>query len=273
MYQITASIVLFKNNREKLAKAISSFLQTALHVKLYLIDNSPSDSLRSISYDPRVEYIFNNKNIGFGKGHNIAMKKSLSESTYHLVLNPDIYFNEGVLETLFDYMNKNEDVGHIMPKVLYPNNEVQYLCKLLPKPIDLLGRRYFGNSKWSEKRNHLFELKDSGYNKIMNIPFLSGCFMFLRTEALKKVGLFDDKIFMYGEDIDLTRRMHLQYKTIFYPQVHVYHYYAKGSYKNFKLMLYNIHGTCIYFNKWGWLFDQDRDMINQEVVKKYISAV
>jgi GT2 family glycosyltransferase len=104
----------------------------------------------------------------------------------------------------------------------------------------------------------------------MNIPYLSGCFMFFRTTALKEIGLFDERIFMYIEDADITRRMHKKYKTIFLPSVTVYHHYAKGSYKNFKLMLYNIHGAVIYFNKWGWVFDSERKRINAEVIKLYL---
>ena len=73
-------------------------------------------------------------------------------------------------------MEKNPDVGLVMPKVLYPNGEIQYLCKLLPTPIDLFGRRFlnFGPFKnYIEKRNENCELRFTGYNKIMEIPYLS----------------------------------------------------------------------------------------------------
>jgi GT2 family glycosyltransferase len=103
----------------------------------------------------------------------------------------------------------------------------------------------------------------------MNIPYLSGCFMLLRTSVLKEIGFFDERIFMYIEDADLTRRIHQRYKTVFYPDATIYHNYAKGSYKNFKLMLYNMHGAIIYFTKWGWFFDKERVRINKHVLKKY----
>ncbi len=99
-YQITASIVAYKNNSDMLRKAIQSFLNTPLQVKLYFVDNSPTDALRSIIDDERIEYIFNNANLGFGKAHNIAMRRALEESSYHLVLNPDIYFDGGVLDEI-----------------------------------------------------------------------------------------------------------------------------------------------------------------------------
>ena len=269
-YDITASIVTFKNDRRILGEAIQSFLNSSLNIRLYIIDNSPDDTLRDICNDPRCEYFFTGKNLGFGRAHNIAFRKTLAISKYHLVLNPDVYFDSPVLERLYEFMENNPDVGHVMPKVLYPNGEVQYLCKLLPTPVDLFGRRFFGKTQWVERRNKIYELHASGYNKIMNVPCLSGCFMFLRTTALKDVGFFDEKFFMYNEDVDLTRRMHEKYKTIFFPDVSVHHHYEKGSYKSFKLMVFNIHGSIVYFTKWGWLFDRSRKAINKAFIETYL---
>ncbi len=255
-YDITCSLVSYKNDRQILLAAINSFLNTTLKVKLYLIDNSPTDELKDLIFSDRVEYIFNPANPGFGAAHNIAIKKAITEkSIYHLILNPDIFFEGGVLEKLVSFMNVNKDIGHVMPKVLYPNNEIQYLCKTNPTPFDLFARRFMPGpiKKLFKARMDKYEYKDKDYSRIMfNIPYLSGCFMFLRTDTLKKVGLFDDRIFMYIEDADLTRRFLEVSKTAYYPDAVVYHHFAKGSHKNWKLTWYSIHGAYIYFNKWGW---------------------
>jgi GT2 family glycosyltransferase len=263
---VSGSIVLFKNSPKLVKEAIESFLKLKLSKKLFLVDNSPTDELRSLStLSKDIEYIKTEKNLGFGKAHNIAIQRALTEAKYHLVLNPDIFFGNDVLEKIFSYMEANPDVGQIMPKICYPDGEIQRLCKLLPSPADLFLRRFFPWFPGAEERNKKYELQESGYDKIMNVPYLSGCFMFFRTSALKQVGLFDERIFMYIEDADITRRMHQKYKTLFFPLVTAYHHYAKGSYKSFKLMAYNIHGAFIYFNKWGWFFDRDRRNINQKV--------
>lgn len=252
---ITSSIVLYKSDPSILLQAIKSFLNTELIVKLYLVDNSPEDNLRNIIIDDRVEYIFNPSNPGFGAAHNTAIKKALTESKYHLVLNPDIYFEEGNLELLFDYMEQNPEVGHVMPMVLYPDGSMQYLCKRNPKPFDLFARRFLPGiiKKIFKKHMNAYEYRDKDHNQEMrNIPYLSGCFMFIRTEIFKTVGLFDERIFMYIEDADLTRRILQVTGTAYFPDAKVYHEYAQGSYKNWRLMVYNIHGAIIYFNKWGW---------------------
>jgi len=270
MIDLTISIVLYKSDVAKLRSVIGSVYRTTLNFKLYLIDNSPTNDLQILT-GSKTEYIYNNKNLGFGKAHNIAMRKSVAEAKYHLVLNPDVYFEAGTLEKLFNRMEQDQSIGMISPKILYPDGSIQYLCKLLPTPMDLLGRRFFGGQNWVERRNMEYELQASGYNSEMNIPYLSGCFMFVRTSVLKEVGFFDERIFMYIEDADLTRRIHQRYVTLFYPEVRITHHYEKGSYKNKKLMLYNIHGASVYFFKWGWFFDSERKKINAEVKSKYLA--
>jgi GT2 family glycosyltransferase len=270
MKNINVSIVLFKNDKNLVKKTIYSCINSTLINKLYLIDNSPTDALSCLAnLDSKIIYIFNNANLGYGKAHNIALRKSIEESIpYHLVLNPDVYFEKGVLEELYNFMEANKDVGLVMPKVLYPDGDIQYLCKLLPTPFDLFGRRFlnFGPfKKFVEKRNEIYELRFTGYDKIMEVPYLSGCFMFIRTEVLKKVGLFDERFFMYLEDTDLSRRIHRVAKTIYYPYVHVSHEYGKGSYKSLKLLYYHIKSAIKYFNKYGWFFDKERKEINERI--------
>jgi hypothetical protein len=140
------------------------------------------------------------------------------------------------------------------------------LCKLLPTPLDLATRRFFPFKNWVRKLNDRYEMAQSGYNKVMNVPFLSGCFMFMRTEALKKIGLFDDRFFLYAEDTDLSRRIHQQFQTLYYPYAHITHIHARGSYKDFKLTLQNIKSSVQYFNKWGWWFDDERKMMNERAL-------
>lgn len=255
--RITSCIVLYKNDITMLKEAINSFLNTDLIVKLYLVDNSPTDELKIFANDSRIEYIHNPANPGFGASHNIAIQKAFDlGANYHLVLNPDIYFHKNTLEIITDFMDTNLDVGHLMPKVTYPNGEFQYLCKTNPTFFDLFARGFMPSflKKIFQKRMNKYEYKQYDYNEIIfNIPYLSGCFMFLRTEKLKEVGLFDDKIFMYLEDADLTRRFLKVSKTAYFPDAHVYHHFAKLTHKKIKFKWITVQSAFIYFNKWGWL--------------------
>jgi GT2 family glycosyltransferase len=266
MDKIRASIVTFNTDQLLLRAAIESFSRCSLAGLLTIIDNSPNDSLRKHCELPNVEYFFNGSNVGYGRAHNFAMTESLDKAQYHLVLNPDVSFDPSVLEQLYHFMESRLEAGLVMPRVIGPDGQLQMLCKLLPTPFDLASRRFFPFKNWLRKLNDRYEMNDSGYNTVMNVPFLSGCFMFFRTEALKKVGLFDDRYFLYAEDTDLSRRMHLQFQTLFYPHVHITHVHARGSYKDFSLTLQNIKSACQYFNKWGWWFDEERKQINERAL-------
>ena len=270
--KLSASIVLYNTKIDELKKVINSYFAYKGEKQLFLVDNSPTDKLKDIVEmypNNDIYYIFNNENMGYGKAHNIGIKKSIEqELPYHIILNPDIIIEEGTLEKLTSYMEQHPEIGNIMPKIIYPNGELQYLCKLLPSPIDLIFRRFIPFKKWKDTINKRYELHAFEYDKIMNIPNLSGCFMFLRTEALKKIGFFDENIFMYLEDIDLNRRIHSQYKTIYYPDATVIHEHQKESYKNKKLLKVHIQSAIYYFNKYGWFFDKERTNINRNVLRE-----
>lgn len=270
MIKVSASLVIYHNKKEQIKKAIYSFINTDVKVKLYLIDNSSNDNLKELmDIDSSIEYIFNGANLGYGKAHNIALKKSISAGIqYHLILNPDISFNPEIIKKIINYLDNNNDVGLLMPKVLNIDGSIQYLAKLLPSPIDLIFRRFLSFNKWFIKRNNIYELRFSGYDKIMTIPNLSGCFMFLRISILLETGLFDERYFMFLEDHDFSRRIHKKHKTIYYPEVEITHEHAKGSYKFNKLFLYHIVSAIRYFNKWGWFFDNSRKEINKKTLQE-----
>jgi GT2 family glycosyltransferase len=92
MKDLSASIVAYKNSANILAQTIHSFLRATNDSPLFIIDNSPTDELKYLAYDPRITYIFNGQNLGFGAGHNISLQRILDTSKYHIVLNPDVYF-------------------------------------------------------------------------------------------------------------------------------------------------------------------------------------
>jgi GT2 family glycosyltransferase len=164
-------------------------------------------------------------------------------------------------------MELNESAGLVMPRVLYPDGSLQKLCKRLPTPFDILARRMFPKSlrRLFLSQINAFELSDMDMSKVLSVPYLSGCFMLLRKKALRDVGMFDERFFMYFEDLDLTRRIRQRYETVYYPRATIIHRHEKGSYKSIKLLFCGIHSAVQYFNKWGWFSDPERDQMNRTV--------
>ena len=90
----------------------------------------------------------------------------------------------------------------------------------------------------------------------------------LFSEALQKVGSFDERFFMYSENIDFSRRMHAACKTMYYPKVTIVHAHKQASYKNRRMMRIHIGSTVKYFNKWGWFFDAERRRANRQCLSR-----
>lgn len=265
-YQISASIVVYKNDPALVVSAIKSILAAPMRIACTIVDNSPTPDLKQHVLECGANYIFSGENLGFGRGHNVALFAHHNSSEYQLILNPDVCFAPEVPSALYCFMNNNLDVGLVMPKVLYPNGTNQHLCKQFPSPLDLLSRRFLGKFGRFLFKSQLsrYELQHLHMGTAREVPCLSGCFMFMRSAVLDEVGFFDDRYFMYMEDVDLCRRIGMKYKTVYYPDVVVTHGYVKGSYRNIKLLTYHLQSAFKYFMKWGWIFDAQRSFLNNK---------
>ena len=275
MYDFTACIVTYNTEQEELNRILNCFKKIKLKFKLWISDNSEKDILRNFIEnfsDDRIKYIFNNSNKGFGAGHNIVLQKLIEEnekSEFHLMINADIFFEENTIEKIIAYMRKNSDIGQIGPRIYESNGEINRSCRLLPTPLNLIFRRFFPVKSIVEKMDYSYEMKWYNYKSIIEVPILSGCFIFVRTDILKDIGVFDERYFMYMEDYDLCRRIGKKYKVVFYPKVNIVHEHGKASYKSRKMMIIHIKSAIKYFNKWGWIFDKERKIKNRKCIQEY----
>ena len=267
---LNISIVLYRPKWEQeVLPLVAELLRVKNLNRLYLLDNSEKEWLRAHvdmqkapTSSKKLCYMAMDTNMGYGRAHNVALRESAYHKTeFHLVMNSDIRVKAEDIDAMHDFMLMNPQVGQLMPKVLNPDGTQQYLAKRLPSPLDVFGRRFLPK-RWIEKRNARFELRDLDLTRPVNAPYLSGCFMMLRTKAAVEAGLFDERYFMYPEDIDLTRTIHRNYLTLYYPEWSIVHAHARDSYKYKHMLRIHIQNLCLYFNKWGWLFDKERQIFN-----------
>lgn len=264
---ITVSIVTYKTNLEELSKCLNSLISPLIET-IYIVDNSNQKNIADFCTQYSNIVYIGSDNVGYGAGHNKALKLSLGKKNkYHLILNSDVYFKPNILEKLVDYMDVNVDVAQVQPNIIYPDGTQQYTCRLLPAPANLIFRRFL--PKWMVKEmNYKYTLEFWNHKKEANIPYHQGSFMFFRLECFNKVGLFDERFFMYPEDIDITRRMHKYYRTMFWPEVTVVHAHRAASYKSKKMLKIHMWNMIKYFNKWGWFFDTERRTWNKQLLKE-----
>ena len=250
MHDISLSIVTYNNEAiiEKTIEILISHLENKLSYVLFVIDNnSKDDTVKKVqSCNGNIVLIRNNKNLGFGAGHNIILDKI--DSKYHIVINPDITIVNDVISEMYEYMENNKEIGLLTPLVKHPDGDIQYLCKRNPTVTDLFIRLVLPNN--FKKRQDYFTMKETGYDKPFEVEYATGCFMFFRTEIFKQLKGFDEHIFLYLEDADITRRVNQISKTIFYPYNYVIHDWQRGAHKNLKLMWINVKSAVWYFWKW-----------------------
>jgi GT2 family glycosyltransferase len=96
-------------------------------------------------------------------------------------------------------------------------------------------------------------MRDQSYEQPMEVPFLPGCFMFFRTSVLRPLDGFDERYFLYVEDLDLSRRAATLARNLYLPDVEITHEAQRGAYKSLRLLRYFAVSVVRYFNKWGWL--------------------
>lgn len=269
---MTVSLVTYKHNLAAVKPIIDSVLASTIVEKFYIVDNSGETALRGEveSLDERIEYIPLN-NPGFGAANNVAIRKAFDfGAKYHAVVNPDIEFNPGTLEKIVSFMEGNVKVGVVMPKTQNTDGSMQHNCKLSPSPFDLLLRRFLPKS-WGKAARVKFEMQMFDHEKQFDVPFLCGCFLVFRLDALKEVGLFDERYFMYMEDVDLCRRIWSGgWRNVYYPIAEVIHAHAAESYHNFRMLKIHIKSVLSYFRKWGWILDFERRRINHVALSQKI---
>ncbi|WP_405611286.1 glycosyl transferase family 2 [Polaribacter sp. Asnod1-A03] len=250
---LTVSIVLYNENLEELTNTINCFLNTPLKKKLYLIDNTQGKIFENIFGQKEVEYIGVGNNIGFGAGHNVVLPRVKEESKFHLVLNPDVSFTSLVIPNLISALEKEENVSMIAPKVLFPNGEHQYSCRRFPLISELLVRRFTFLQPLFKSTKFKGQYKDKDLKKPFFVEWVTGCFHLYKTLDFVSLQGFDERYFLYMEDVDICKRIdELGKKTIYFPKEEIVHVLKQGSSKDIKLFFRHATSAIKYFLKWGF---------------------
>lgn len=268
-YIITASLVVYNSPISEVSICVECVMR-AKPAGVWILFNGPDDAKfleleRLFSGNEKI-HLKRIENRGYGAGHNIGISEAIAiGSSYHLVLNSDTRWDGDVIYPMVEYMQQHQDVALMGPRTVYPDGSLQYTARMLPHPAQLFLRRFVPGA--FKKTDDQYLLKHLDHNKIWDVPYLLGCFMLFRTSALKEIGMFDERFFMYPEDIDITRRMHKKYKTLYWPEVTIIHDHAQESRKNLRMLRIHMANMVKYFNKWGWLRDREGRCYNSSLKK------
>ena len=221
--------------------------------EVILIDNNSADkSVEKIRAEfPQVQLVVNTDNLGFGRANNQGLK--IAKGEYIFLLNSDTIVLNGAIQTLVKYLDEHPAVAVLGPKLLNADKTFQHSCRRrLPNPLNsffhLFGlARLFPKSKMAT--NYKRYADDSNVTEPAEI--LSGAAMFFRRQVYETVGGFDERFFMYGEDVDLCKRiLDAAYKIMFVHTAEIIHLGGASSKKRKTKSLINFYEAMwIYYDK------------------------
>jgi len=252
---VTISLVSL-NQRNDLERLLPSLSEAAKLVssEILLVNNRSNDESYNFVHQfyPEIKIIENSKIAGYGENHNLNLQRA--QGRYFVIMNSDMTVSSNVIIKLRDYLDCHPDVGIVSPKILNPDGTVQGLNKRYPTILDLLLRRFLPRRlrPLFQRRIDYYEMRDVGYERECVVPFLSGAFMFCRSDVIKQLGGFDPRYFLYFEDADLCRRVQQTHHTVYYPMVAVTHYWARSAHKKWKFSWIFMKSAWYYFNRWGY---------------------
>lgn len=200
--------------------------------EIWVVDNNSGDgSVEMLRRDfPGVNLIANADNVGFGRACNQVIPLCTGEHV--LLVNPDTVAAENAISHLLDYMDKHPECGAVGPRVNNPDGTLQLSCR---RSFPDLGASFFRLTYLSLifPKHPLvakYNLTYADPSQTLEVDALSGAFMMVRKKSIEQVGLLDEDIFMFGEDIDWCWRVKQAGWTVVYiPDAVVYHYHGASS--------------------------------------------
>jgi GT2 family glycosyltransferase len=267
---LTVSIVVYRSDPAVLQLTLDSMLQAIHHAQnrrllssacIDIILNSASEPAvtelvarcRSQAAGIDIALLEGHGNIGYGRGHNLSIKKV--ESHCHLILNPDVTLSPESLAEGLEFMIRNPEVVALSPAVEDGEGHKQYVCKRFPSVLDFMLRGFAPAfvRRLFAARLARYEMRDLPEQEpSTDIPIISGCFMLFRTAALRTVGGFDERYFLYFEDFDLSLRVHSKGSLAYLPSMHIVHLGGNSARKGLRHIGMFARSGLRFYNTHGW---------------------
>lgn len=201
---------------------------------------------------PEARWIFNSINGGFGYGMNQGIKKAIGK--YFVFSNPDVILIDG-FEKMIRFIDEYEYIGAIGPKIIDKNGVLQDSCRSYVSITHLLMRHF---ARLFAKKNIVYE-KKFNYSLIQTVDWLSGAFIMVKSDVIKKINGFDNGYFLYAEDMDLCTRIRVAgYEIVYFPEATIKFSGSRKARWRLKYALTFIKSHLKYWLKFGFFYGYPR---------------
>ena len=245
------------NTRDDLRVCLQSLRDVAHEARFEVIvvdNNSEDQSAQMVEAEfPEVNLIALSVNLGFGKGHNKAFEAATGAVLFPL--NSDAFVHEGCFTRILNFLRTDRNIGIVGPKLLNPDGSLQYSARRFPTPMAALFRntplgKLFPKNKYT--RDYL--MTDWAHDEPRDVDWVSGAAFAFTRELYEKNGGFDERFFMFLEDVDLCYRAHEAGKRVVYlPEAVVTHKIGSSTDKAPNRMINQFHHSMLLFYKKHYL--------------------
>ena len=234
MFDIVISIVTHNSDINLLKNLILQIKnEKKLKLAVFILDNLSDRQYFDELLDLDCKVVSSGKNLGYGSGNNL-INKITDKSKYFLVIDPDISLENNTILNCFDFLEKNKEYVAITP-TLKLNNKLYFKNEKRNFSItEMFLRRFTSDKTLGNFSNYIIK------NKVFECTHISGAFMFIRRENFSYLNGFDEKFFMYFEDIDLSLRLKKVGKIGKLDYVFAYHKRSRASYKDTKMFIIHL---------------------------------
>jgi len=251
-----------------------------INFETFVIDNNSCDGTAEMvkEYFPQVNFVQNRTNDGFTKTNNILIKES--RGRYVLLLNPDTIIHPNSLDKMAEFMDVHPEAGAMGPKLLNSDGTLQKSCMGLPTLSALVFRNLFieALAPWN-KISRKYLMKDFTYDQTKIVDQPMGAALIIRKSILDNVGLMDENIMMFFDEVDLCCRIkNAGWKIYFYPDAIITHYGGQSikSWTPFRLgKTWNKSRNYYFgkhFGKWAVIILKLSDMLKAIILLVFASA-
>lgn len=254
---IELAISIVHYHAEEFLKACIESLErsTWKSFKAVVVDNGSTTDLAWVEDDPRFALIRPGSNLGFAAGTNRALQQLPTTAPLVLSLNPDVALEPDILEKMVGFMKTNPSVGAATCRVLLPSGRLDPACRRSePTPWSAICKQ-LGLSRLApnNKRLNAYNLGHLDPSKSHPIDAGTGAFLMIRRSALDTCGgQLDERFFLYGEDLDLCRRLRESGHSLLYtPAVSVVHHKGSGRIRAARVTFHFYRAMWLYWRKWS----------------------